>query len=107
MSNDLINSALNRSKNRELFVGAGIQHLGKARRKDVELLADLLTSEIDLIAGSAATAIPLKADGSRVLSEQDRIDAIVKIAADAMCHVFLATLKAADRALRKVETDDG
>jgi hypothetical protein len=95
---DAINSALNRSKNHEIFLGAAVQYLGKARREDAEVLAELMTAQIELIAGSAEVVIPLK-DGVPVLSDQERAAAIVHIAAIAMSTVFVATLKAAARAL--------
>ena len=109
---DSIDDALNRSRNREVLIGAGVKYLGKDRRRDAELLADLMTEAITTIVASATVRIAPSADfpDEMVKATADRLrqhtEVMAHTAVRAMTHVFTQTLRAADRALRN-EPPDG
>lgn len=110
---DNIDNAVNRSKNREMLVGAGVTCLGKDRRRDAELLADLMTAATHTIVASATVRIAPSPDfpDEMVKATADRLaqhtQAIAHTAVRTMTHVFNETLRAADRALRNLPPDDG
>lgn len=102
---DSIDSAVNRSANRAVFVGAGVKYLGPARQRDAEFLADLMVAAIDQICASAAVAIaPSNALVSDAVLQdlgqqmQKHAEVIAHAAVVAMTDVFLKTLICAARA---------
>jgi hypothetical protein len=102
---DSIDSAVNRSANRAVFVGAAVKHLGTARQRDAEILADLMMAAIDQIVASAAIAIAPSSTGvsDEVLRDlgtqmQRHAEQIAHVAVVAMTDVFLKTLIMAARA---------
>lgn len=100
MSGDSIDSAVNRSKNREVFVGAAVKYLGKERRRDAELLADIMVASTDLISAAAAVTILPNGEMSEPalqdLGEQMQRhgEEIAHVAIRAMANVFIKTLMA-------------
>jgi hypothetical protein len=98
MSGDSIDSAVNRSKNREVFVGAGVKYLGKDRQRDAELLADFMVAQIDLISASASVGIAPNPDIDPALMKQigeqaiQHAEEIAHVAVRAMTAMFLKML---------------
>jgi hypothetical protein len=103
MSGDSIDSAVNRSKNRAVYVGAGVQYLGKDRQREAELLADFMVAQVDLISASAAVEFAPNAEVSdavlRDLVRQTQAygEEIAHVAIRAMTAMFLKLLIVATR----------
>jgi len=105
MTIDSIDSAMNRSANRSVFVGAAVKYLGPARGKhDAEFLADLMVAAIDQICAAAGVVIQPSADIPdtllKAIGEQavQHAEAIAHTAVAVLTDVFLKTLICAARA---------
>ena len=98
---DSIDAAVNRSANRALFVGVAVKYLGAARRRDCEILADMMVAAIDRICAAAGGAIaPSSAEVSDAVLQdlghqmQTHAELIAHVATSSMLELFMRALMA-------------
>jgi len=106
---DSIDSALNRSANGAVFLGAAVKHLGATRRNDAQILADLMVASIDRIVAAATVTIApnTAAVSDAVLKDlgdqlQRQAEAIAHVAVEVMTNVYSTALLMGARARENI-----